>query len=221
MELIQENKKSFIILGVLIILSIIVGIASCTRTNKYISTKASYKKSKLPYVKIDDSEFDELNEYFKNEYDKIIDKNDGSYFTYEYNVENDIFSLLTDKKFLIEGGDIFNNYYGVYTYDLREKKFLTNEEILNIYGINEDDVKELIENSLKEQYEKEAKEGYFDKREYSYEYFLQDKNYIDLDTNVKYFIKKKKVYAYLNVNNTSVYYIKDDCPTIKKIYKLN
>lgn len=220
-EILEEYKgKILLILGLIFLVIIFLIISSCSK-NKYIYTIKSNGNSKLPYIKIKNSDFDYINEDLENQYNEIINYNNESSFTYEYSVNKNIFSLLIIKKVKEKNSDFINEYYYSYNYDLNAKKFYNTDDILNNYAISKENVENTIKNELTNQYQKEVSEGYRVSQECNLKCFVNEKGYISIDENLITYIKKNKVYGYLNVSNASLYYDVNNYPKTKKIYKLN
>ena len=90
-EILEEYKgKILLILGLIFLVIIFLIISSCSK-NKYIYTIKSNGNSKLPYIKIKNSDFDYINEDLENQYNEIINSeeldkilDEGKRITNEY-----------------------------------------------------------------------------------------------------------------------------------------
>lgn len=217
----EKNKKLIIIISsIILILGLVLIVVKCSNSNKYIYTKKSKNDSKLPYVKIKDPEFDKINQQLEKQYNEVVNSKYKSSFTYKYNVKNNIFSLLIIQKIRGKDSDFVKEIYNTYNYDLKKHVFLNQDEVLSRFNISKNYLEEKIENELKSQYKFETIYDYLEPRECDYKCFLSDKEYKSVEDNVVIFIDNK-LYGYLNVNNGSLYYSKDDYPKTKKIYKLD
>lgn len=221
MEFIENNKKSIIILGILIGLLIIFGIINLFSKKTYISTLKSRNNSKLPYININSEDIKELNARLEEQYNEIIELNNNSNMTYEYSKNGNILSILVTRNIELDYDYIMEEEYDTYNIDLKTNEFLGNDDIVELYKLDKDEIESKIVSDLMEQYNYEVDKGYIVTQECDINCYLEDKEYFSIDDNLNLYVKKGKVYGYLNIKNSSLYYSKDNYPKMNKLYILN
>lgn len=172
-----------------------------TQTYKEIS-------SIVPYINIKSEIIGNINEdirLFANE--NLANKD--NVITYEYGINGDILSVVIQ---VLNYDEVLpKTLFKTYNINLKEKVVLTNNDLLNLYGIDQSFVNSKIEEKFKFFFADERKQGIFDE-ECDYTCFLfmrKVNNYLD---NVYYYVDDGKLYAY---KEFSIYSIYDD----EKYYK--
>lgn len=222
MEYIEENKKYIIILGVLVGLLIIFGIVNnITSKKQYVKTVKSVNNSKLPYININDSTVQELNTRLENQYNEIISLNNDSYMTYEFSKNGNILSILITKYIKLDDDYIPEEEYNTYNINLKNNEFLDNDDIFDLYKLDKEEIESKVVTDIMEQYQYEVDNGYVVGQECDIDCYLEEKEYISVTDNFNVYIKNKKIYGYLNIKNSSLYYSNENYPKINKIYNLN
>ncbi len=229
-EIYEQNKKLIIALGIIIamvcIFYVINIITGESNVNKYIKNKnyvftiESSGTSKLPFINIDSEEVKKINEELKKEYHEII-LYSNSYMKYEYNIKEDNLSILIEKGIKKEDDDFLEIKYETYNISVKDKKIKDYNQVLKENNLNINSLKNVIETNLKDQYDKEVNQGYVVYQECDYNCFLEYREYTSVENNLKIYVDNEKVYGYLNLRSSSLYYLPNDYPEIKRIFELN
>ena len=163
-------------------------------TIKELSTKNNLK-SEIPFINIKINNIDNIN----NEISKFI-YNETIVFnrsvSYEYYVQkNEILSLLITSKEYLTTNELALVKYKSYNIDLKSKKLLTNEELLQKYDLLQEDFDDLYTREMKQFYKDALVEEFTD-------------GYCDFEAYVKYHELDDGQESYF-VNNNEIYYYKD------------
>ena len=132
----------------------------------YVYEKNSYNvvegiEIKIPYININSSDIEELNNKLLKEYNNAVEKVDidkngnGSYtdINYEFSVIDDkILSLKVDTSDCVIPGGGFVINRKVYNIDLSSGKILSIDEVLTKIGLDKEAIENSVENRLKEVY---------------------------------------------------------------------
>lgn len=219
MERIKNNKIIWLFILVISLVIVLISVLIINKNKKeIIYTKSKNGDSSLPYININTDDINKINEQLKSDYEMIKKYNNESYMKYEYD-DSDYLSLVVEEGIKQDDYILEKNFY-TYNIDTKSKRVLSFDEILNIYNLNYDDVKETIETELKRQYESEVNEGYIDDNECDYQCYLSFRNYKSIDENLTIYKKNDKVYGYLNINHGFIYYSENDYPKVKVVYEL-
>ena len=223
MEFIEENKSKLVILSILIILTIIFSIISIldNKKTKYVYTVSTKNNSKLPYIDIDSEDIKVINSRLENEFNEMVSYNNKSNMEYEYSINDDLLSLLITKNY-IEDDQIPEVDYEVINISISDKKIYSSDDIIDMYSLSKNEITSKIENSLLNEYNEEVTSGYIVPQECNYSCFLEfDKEYKSINDNLEVYVKNDKVFGYLNIKNSSLYYSIDNYPKINRLFELN
>lgn len=231
MNFIEENKKSITIIVVLIILSFLItlinNLLNIKNDYKYIENKdyvylvEENNGSRLPFININSEQILEINDKLKNDYYEVILYED-CYMNYEYSIHDNYLSIIIEKGIKKNEDDFLEIEYSSYNISIKEKRLLTITEVLDMYSLTLERANNIVENSLREEYNSETKEGYIPPEECNYACYLEERNYLSADKNLQVYVdNNKNVKGYLNITRSSLYYIPTDVPNIKTIFSLN
>ena len=161
----------------------------------------------IPYINIDDEKIENMNndikETFENKAENVLqsEKQNVIYTVqYEATIENDILSLII-KSNLKQSTSAQRLIIRTYNYDLKNKKEITLQELINKNGLNENDV----QNKIKQEIENEQKKVE-DLKSLGYEIFerdLESKIY-NVENSDEFFIKDGKIYIIYPYGNNDL-----------------
>lgn len=161
----------------------------------------------IPYINIDDEKVEKFNndikETFENKAENVLqsEKQNVIYTVqYEATIENDILSLII-KSNLKQSTSAQRLIIRTYNYDLKNKKEITLQELINKNGLNENDV----QNKIKQEIENEQKKVE-DLKSLGYEIFerdLESKIY-NVENSDEFFVKDGKIYIIYPYGNNDL-----------------
>ena len=161
----------------------------------------------IPYINIDDEKIENMNndikETFENKAENVLQsENQNVIYTvqYEATIENDILSLII-KSNLKQSTSAQRLIIRTYNYDLKNKKEITLQELINKNGLNENDV----QNKIKQEIENEQKKVE-DLKSLGYEIFerdLESKIY-NVENSDEFFVKDGKIYIIYPYGNNDL-----------------
>lgn len=179
--------------------------------SKYERTKSKYAVH-VPYVNIKADVINKVNDdidLFTGEF--ISSKK--SLVTYEYDISGIILSLVIkvvdyDTEYAPEV------YFRSYNINLSTLEVISNDSLLDFFGIDELTVGNLIENQFRNYHQKIIDEGYYQADECDYSCFLGYRNVDDYLKDVNYYVKNGDLIAYKPFIFTSIFgeeeFFKDD-----------
>lgn len=210
-ETLKENKKTLIILGILLIFVIFSSIFN-QKTNSdkldnnkdYIYTSRSNDNSKMPYINIKSEEITDANIEILTKYLEIDNKENSS-MNYTYTEYSDIISLIIS--IIDNEGNLEKLTYNI---DKKSKKILSDEEIINEFNLENSKVKNIMEYYIREYYNYEISQKYIDK---SCDFNCYITEYeIDVYNNYKFYIKDNNLYIYKKINTTQDFLYDENNP---------
>lgn len=161
----------------------------------------------IPYINIDDEKIENMNndikETFENKAENVLQsENQNVIYTvqYEATIENDILSLII-KSNLKQSTSAQRLIIRTYNYDLKNKKEITLQELINKNGLNENDV----QNKIKQEIENEQKKVE-DLKSLGYEIFERDleSEIYNIENSDEFFIKDGKIYIIYPYGNNDL-----------------
>ena len=178
------------------------------------SVNSQNMTSEIPYINIDSDDANRVNNAILDFADPFLAKNKNNLMVYDSQLNGEVLSVLIRTS---EYGDEYSFptvLFYTYNFNLKTRNLMSNQEVLDIFGVQESDVEKIIEDKFHEYYNDEVYKGYLVSQECDYNCFLRWRevdNYLD---NVAYFIKNGKLYAYRPFTIYSVYgeenYFTDD-----------
>lgn len=210
-EALKENKKTLIILGVCLIFVIFSSLFdNKTDSNKldnskdYIYTSRNNENSKMPYINLNSEEITDVNIEILTKYLEITNSETGN-MDYSYNQYSDIISLIISV--IDSEGNLEITTYNI---NITEKKILSDEEIIRKFNLDYNQVKNIMENYIKEYYNYEITKKYIDKS-CDFNCYINDYE-IDIYNNYKFFIKNDNLYIYKKLNTTQEFLYDENNP---------
>lgn len=160
---------------------------------KYEDKSTKYTKE-VPYVNLKADIFKQVNSdilLFCNEYMQ----KEKSIITYEYDINGIILSLVIK---------VINNdttyapepYFRTYNINLEKEEVISDEAILDFYGITKNQIEHKIKRKHEEYYSDLIKQGYYSAGECSYDCYLRYRGITGYLEHVSYYIRDGKLIAY-------------------------
>lgn len=156
----------------------------------------------VPYINIKSDTVDKINSEILANCQALASKK-NSVIIYEYETNGEILSLVLktiDNTKLVPVVE-----FKTYNINLKTISLLSNDQILSLYGLTENEVEKALESKFRDYYNKEVKEGYLTAKECNYDCFLKYReisNYLD---NVEYYISNKNLVAYRAFATKSIF----------------
>lgn len=217
----HEKNKTILILivGFLLVgIVILITIISLNNNKKSVSDSSDIidTNSKVPNINLNDVDgIDEINKEILNDYNEVINSGTNSNVSYKYYEDEKILSILITYVMYNTYDEQYYNSFKSYNIDLINKKVLTDEEVLKMYGYSKDDLINALNKKMEKYYREEIEQGYFYEDELSYHGYLSfARNISNLTDDVALHIKDGKLVAYrgfaLNSDYEDYTYFKED-----------
>lgn len=167
-------------------------------SNEYlVYTKYSYEKDgfsiTLPYINIIGEDSKAINDSIDMFYSHYS-SNPYCNITYEYSIQGNILSVLL-KAFDYQG-TIPDITFQSYQFHLKRLSLISDDELLSMFSITKDDVKNAILNKFQYFYEQILSEGYYTEEECSYSCFMEYRGVSSYLDNVSYYVRDGTLFAY-------------------------
>lgn len=206
-EFIKENKKKVIILLILLVILIVVLILSSSRSkdnnndknkvfkdSNYVITYEKVGSSELPYVNLNGEDASKVNYDMMKLYYEGLELDD-KFMNYEaYNNDN-ILSLVV-KNYIKDSDLIYSDMY-FYNFDINSGTLISDDELKDIFNVTDTDIKNEIDNSIREYYDYEVKKNYVDENLCDWNCY---QGYYNNVTDINFYVKDNHLYAYLYFN---------------------
>lgn len=150
----------------------------------------------VPFINIDSNEILGANDEILAYAQSFANKKNNA-ITYEYEINGPILSLVLKAVNNNTGGDPIVDFK-TYNINLEKIELLNADEVLEIFGVNYDQIESIIKSKFQTYYKQEVQEGYLDKSICGYECFLNwrgvsSDNYLD---NISLYIKSGELIVY-------------------------
>ena len=165
-----------------------------TRTYKDITTI-------VPYINLKKDIIGNLNEEILTLSNSYL-SNINNVITYDYKISGDILSVVLQINCYDQA--LPQVIFRTYNINLKEKKILDENAILDLYGID----KSFVANKIKERFEyffKDEREKKIFDEECDYKCFLYMRRIENYTDNIYYYIDSAKLYVYKEFNTYSIY----------------
>ncbi len=156
--------------------------------------------SYIPFINVDGVSF--VNDEIVDIGNEIL-QNKKNLVNYDYFIEDNILSVLLKTVNLDDDYPVIK-YYN-YNIDLEKSKVISNEDLLEMFYLDEDDVSAILETSFEEFYDEEIEEGFLEGNLCDYNCFLELRGINDYLDDISYFINDNHLYAYRTFNIYSVF----------------
>lgn len=208
----KNNNYIYYILGAILIISLIV-LVMYKPSKTYDISKVLLDSSKpviyeaykvenniFPVINLQGEDVKRINKEIVELYDT---KNEISNFQYMYNVSEDTFSILIINNIYIDNVKYIN--YKSYIIDLNTMKELTNEEIYNKFGIDEETLRVFVSSKFLNYYADMLDKNYIDGNECDFDCFIYNCNFQDYLEDNSFYIEDNHLILYKYFNTTNKY----------------
>lgn len=168
---------------------------------QYTKTKDK-KTTEVPYINISSTAVEVVNKQIKQFSSYYLNADDKNIISYKYDINGDILSVLIQVNYYNKISPFIT--FKTYNVNLETLNVLTDEEMLQLYNIEES----TVENKLKEKFEyffKDEREKKIFDEECDYQCFLEMRGIENYTDNIHYYINKGKLYVYKEFNIHSIY----------------
>lgn len=151
----------------------------------------------MPVININDSNILKINK----EISLIYSVKENYEYSYQYNVSENILSLLITIKRTEPITNKLYIDYETYNIDLKKLTILTNEDILDLFEIEEDDLRFFLSNKFMNYYLELIENNYINQEECDYSCFIQNCKFIDFLYDNEYYINNNhlELFKYFNI----------------------
>ena len=148
----------------------------------------------VPYLNIKGKNAQLINEHIDSYVSSLLEKEEVV-ISYEYDINGIILSLLV--KTADNSGDYaLEPVFFSYHFNLDTLEIISDSSLLNYFGVDEESVKNIIDNQLHEYHEQIIKEGYYSQEECDYSCFLDYRGISNIMDSVSYYVKDQELFAY-------------------------
>lgn len=170
---------------------------------KYSKNNSDRSITEVPEINIDSRDVTVINKKI-NSFAKKFLSQPGNKLSYETQVNGEVLSLLL-KMVNVNTGYVPEVDFYTYNINLKKKKLMSQQELLSLYGVTEESVKEKIQNQFESFYNDEVAKGYIVAQECNYDCFLEWRNIKNYMDSVHYYIENGKLIIYRPFSIYSVY----------------
>lgn len=170
------------------------------------STNRQNMRSEVPYINIDSDDARLVNQTIE-QYAESFLKNKNNLIVYDSQLNGKVLSILLRMSDYSNSSSFPNISFHTYNFDLNNQTLMNNEQLLSIFNVGEDEVKNKIEAQFKKYYKEEVSKGFLVEQECDYNCFLswrgiENGNYLE---SVYYYVENGSLVAYRPFNIYSVY----------------
>lgn len=159
----------------------------------------------IPYINIDSNDAKLVNEAISSFKEEFFLGQKNNILVYDSSLNGDVLSVLLRMTDYSAGYSFPDVYFHTYNFNLETRTLMSDEAILSLFSVTEEDVRNKIEEKFHEFYEDEVYKGYLVKQECDYECFLGWREVDDYLDSVSYFVRDGKLIAYRPFTVYSVY----------------
>jgi len=152
-------------------------------------------KKEIPYLNINKDFAKNINSEI-NDYTSPLKNEEHATISYNYDINGDVLSLLVKMvNYSDETGPKI--YFKGYNINLKTKNIVTDQELLDLFGYDYNDVEISIANKFQKYYQEMLEKKYYVEDECDYDCFLNDyrevENYLD---DIVFYVKNGDLYVY-------------------------
>ena len=171
---------------------------------KSSSTNNQNMKNEIPEINIDSKDADLVNKAIQNYAEDFL-KNKNNLFVYDSQVNGEVLSVLLKMLNYEDGYSFPTVSFHTYNFNLKNQTLMEEEEVLDLFGVSDDDVSKKIKGQLQSYYNDEVSKGYLLRQECDYDCFLKWRGIDDYMDSVYYYIDHGNLIAYRAFSIYSVY----------------
>ena len=212
------SKLQIFMIALIIFFLLVILIYNATHKNKdiridktkdivYTTYKSDLYTQEIPYINIQGEDILKVNEDIQS-YTSSFKNNKYSKIKYEY--ENgtgfdNLLSLIITMKYSNNNKERL--YYASYNIDTKNKRQISNNDLLKAYGINKNDVDNILKEKFEEFYADEISNEYFKKEECNFSCYMDLRNIYSIeDIDYSYYVDNNgNLKLYLPFNEDSIY----------------
>ena len=205
---IKNEKRNIIIFMIVIAITVFSIVYYFTRgnnsfnkykvdqTKKIVYSVYDSGKTSVPAININNKDVLKLNDEIIDKANKFLSK-DKNTITFDYDISGKILSLVIEYINYHHKSGYPYIEYDVYNINYETGKILSNDDILNLYKVNEDEVSSIIESKFGEYYNDLVEKKYINSDKCDYLCFLYLKGIINVNymENYHYYIKNGNLYV--------------------------
>ena len=173
------------------------------RSEHLVYTRYKINKQEVPYVNIKSKSITSVNKdivtfcnNFK-EYEKIQ-------ITYDYDINGKYLSLVIKVK--TNGVNDWNDlYFHTYNIDLNARSYISEENLLKRFKVNDELLYARIHNKFVEYYNDELEQGYLQEEECDYDCYIKYRGFNEYMDDISYYIKDHKLIVYKPFETRSIF----------------
>ena len=157
------------------------------------------ENDKVPVINIDSPVINDINADIMDYYQNYLTKFTQG-FLYKYCVSDHLLSILIISQQRYVDAEHSDIYYRSYNIDLKNMTLLSDQDVFDIYKINEDTLRYFITYKFVDFYNDLIKQGYFTKEECDFSCFMESKNIVNVMDDNAYYIEDGKLILYKPFN---------------------
>ncbi len=148
----------------------------------------------VPYINIDSENIESINNEILDYAQSIANKKNNA-IIYEYEINSNILSLVL-KSIINNNDSVPTAEFKTYNINLDTIELITPDELLELFGVNYNQVEQVLESNFKKYYADEVKEGYINKSICDYECFLNWRGIEEYLDSVAFYVQSGTLIAY-------------------------
>ncbi len=210
----KNNKLMYYILGIILITSLLV-LVFYEKPKQYDTSKILLDQTKtivyeayktenniFPVINLQGEDIKRINKEIVELYDT---KNQVSNFQYMYNVSEETLSLLIINNIYLDNVRHIN--YKSYIINLKTMKEMTNEEVYNMFEIDEDTLRVFVSSKFLNYYADLLDHNYINGSKCDFNCFIYNCNFQDYLEDNSFYIEDNHLilYKYFDINNKYKY----------------
>lgn len=160
----------------------------------------------VPAINLKGAKYRQLNNQILNNYQELVKANHYIYYGYQFDQSKNILSLVI--KYIDYPKQTIHPifYFDTYHIDLESGNILTDQDLLEKYKVSKKQVRVYLEAKFKKYYTDIVKNGYYTKKQCSYDCFLKNrgisKDYLE---NISFYVEDGKLTLFKYYYRDSIY----------------
>lgn len=212
------SKLQIFMIALIIFFLLVILIYNATHKNKdiridkskdivYTTYKSDLYSQEIPYINIQGEDILKVNEDIQS-YTSSFKNNKYSKIKYEYETGtgfDNLLSLIITMKYNSNNKERL--YYASYNIDTKNKRQISNNDLLKAYGLTKNDVDNLLKEKFEDFYQDEINNEYFKKEECNFSCYMDLRNIYSIeDIDYSYYVDSNgNLKLYLPFKEDSIY----------------